>query len=100
MAISATLPTIRPISDLRTKLNDIEAVAKETQEPIIMTKNGAPSLVVMDSNAFDEMMRRERAVLKLREAEIEAKYTSRTYTRAEVMDSLQDIFDAARDYNA
>ena len=74
MSMQAALPQIRPISDLRTRLNDIESLARETREPIIMTKNGAASLVVIDSEAYDEHLRHERAVRKLREAEIEEKY--------------------------
>ena len=44
---------IRPISDLRTRLNHIENLARETREPIIMTKNGTASLIVIDSDAYD-----------------------------------------------
>ena len=40
MVMQAALPQIRPISDLRTRLNDIENLARESREPIIMTKNG------------------------------------------------------------
>ena len=45
MSMQAALPQIRPISDLRTRLNDIESLARETREPIIMTKNGAATRV-------------------------------------------------------
>ena len=38
MVMQAALPQIRPISDLRTRLNDIENLARESREPIIMTK--------------------------------------------------------------
>ena len=43
MVMQAALPQIRPISDLRTRLNDIENLARESREPIIMTKNGTAS---------------------------------------------------------
>ena len=36
----AVLPAIRPISDLRTNLNDVCEQARELREPIVMTKNG------------------------------------------------------------
>lgn len=69
------LPQIRPVSELRTNLPEIEQIAQETGEPIILTKNGAAKLVVMDNDAFNEHLQHERAVRKLREAEIEARYT-------------------------
>ena len=53
MVMQAALPQIRPISDLRTRLNDIENLARESREPIIMTKNGTASLIVIDSDAYD-----------------------------------------------
>ena len=69
------LPHVRPVSELRTHLPEIEQLAQETGEPIILTKNGAAKLVVMDNDAFNEHLQHERAVRKLREAEIEARYT-------------------------
>ena len=53
MVMQAALPQIRPISDLRTRLNDIENLARESREPIIMTKNGTASLIVIDSDAIE-----------------------------------------------
>ena len=49
----AAVPLIRPISDLRTDLNDVCAQAQETQQPIFMTKNGKASLVVIDCVAYE-----------------------------------------------
>ena len=68
------LPQIRPISDLRTDLNDVCAMARESQEPIFMTKNGKASLVVIDCEAYENQRQRDRYVQSLREAEIEARY--------------------------
>lgn len=79
----APLMEIRPISDLRTKLNEIESVAKETKEPVVLTRNGSPSLVVMDADAYNEQAQLERHIRKLREAEIEAHYNPKTYTLEE-----------------
>ena len=68
------IPETRPISDLRTRLPEIEAAAKESAEPIVLTRNGKPTLVVFDSQAYNERIQRERHIAKLREAEIEEKY--------------------------
>lgn len=95
MAMQAALPQIRPISDLRTRLNYIENLARETREPIIMTKNGAASLVVIDSGAYDEHLQHERAVRKLREAEIEEKYQPAALPYDEVRARVDQLIEAA-----
>ena len=92
MSYAAALPSIRPISDLRTKLPEIEAVARETGEPVVMTKNGVPSLVIMDSGAYEERLVRVR---KLREAEIEARYVSETVPYDQVKRRVDAIIEAA-----
>lgn len=72
--MSMALPSVRPISDFRTDLNGICEEARRTQQPIIMTKNGKASLVVMDSQAYEAQRQHDRYVAALREAEIEARY--------------------------
>lgn len=47
------MPTIIPSTDLRNNFAHVERLAKETGEPIYLTKNGRGSLVVMDIDAFD-----------------------------------------------
>ena len=74
MEALAHLPIIRPITDMRTNLNDVCRQATETQEPVVLTKNGIASVVLMDSSAYDAAERRNRVYLALREAEIEEKY--------------------------
>ena len=96
MPMPAELPSAYPISDLRTRLNEIESEAKETQEPIILTRNGASSLVVMDSEAFNERARHERAVRKLREAEIEEKYRSEAYSHDYVRSRVGKLVETAQ----
>ena len=58
------IPQIRPISDLRTNLNDVCELARESQQPIFMTKNGKASLVVIDCEAYEGQQRHERYVQK------------------------------------
>ncbi len=88
----AALPLIRPISDLRTDLNDVCREAQETQQPIFMTKNGKANLVVIDCAAYEEQRQHERYVHKLREAEIEAKYRSETVSQASLDETMERIF--------
>lgn len=100
MPMLAELPQIRPISDLRTRLNEIEEEARESGRPVVLTRNGTATLVVLDSSAFDEHLRHERAVRKLREAEIEAKYVSESYSHEEVRARTQQLLDALRQAHA
>lgn len=96
-----TLPCVRPVSELRTNLPEIEAMAQETGEPIILTKNGAAKLVVMDNEAFNEHLQHERAVRKLREAEIEARYTSeKPLSLDQVKERVASIITGASDGRA
>ena len=95
MVMQAALPQIRPISDLRTRLNDIENLARESREPIIMTKNGTASLIVIDSDAYDE-----HAVRKLREAEIEEKYRPAAVSYDEVKARVDQLIEAAEHLGA
>lgn len=100
MPMLAELPQIRPISDLRTKLNEIEVNARESGRPVVLTRNGAATLVVLGSEAFDEHLRHERAVRKLREAEIEAKYVSGSYSHEKVRGRTQQLLEALREAHA
>jgi len=40
------MPIIKPISDLRNKSNEISKLARSSNEPIFITKNGEGDLVV------------------------------------------------------
>lgn len=86
------LPRIRPISDLRTDLNGICEDARQSQQPLYLTKNGAAALVVMDCEAYERQRHHERYVLKLREAEIEARYRPEAVSQEELDARMQSIF--------
>ena len=96
-ALAAPLPIIRPITDLRTQLNDVCTQATATQEPVVLTKNGTASYVLMDSSAYETAERRNRVYLALREAEIEARYRPETVSQAQLderMDKMFALWDA------
>lgn len=48
------MPKIIPSTDLRNKFAEVEKMAKDSKEPIYLTKNGRGSLVLMDIDAFEE----------------------------------------------
>lgn len=90
--LAKPLPIIRPITDLRTQLNDVCTQATELQEPIVLTKNGVASFVLMDSNAYETAERRNRVYLALREAEIEEKYHPEALTADDSDAKMREIF--------
>lgn len=91
-AALAGLPAIRPITDLRTNLNEVCAQATETQEPVVLTKNGSASYVLMDSDAYDAAAQRNRIYLALKEAEIEEKYHPEAIPGDEVRIRMEKLF--------
>lgn len=94
--MSVAVPLMRPISDLRTNLNEVCEVAHETQEPIYMTKNGTACLVVFDSEAYEQQRMHDLYVMKLREAEIEAQYKKDAVSFDEVDKRIKSILKEAR----
>lgn len=87
------VPKIRPISDLRIDLSGVCELAHESREPIFMTKNGKAALVVIDCEAYEEQRQHDRYVMKLREAEIEARYRPDVVSQDRVDAAMQRMFD-------
>ena len=77
---------IRPISDLRTKLHEIEKTVK-AGEAVVLTKNGRGSMVVMDIDAYYDLL--DEIERKLDEADREAAATTVRYTLDEVHDRVK-----------
>ena len=90
------VPAIRPISDLRTDLSDVCECARDSQQPIFMTKTGKASLVVMDCEAYERQRQHERYVLKLREAEIESRYHPEAVSLDEMDKRVAKVLASAR----
>lgn len=83
------MPQIRPISDLRNNFADISKIVHETAEPVFLTKNGYGDMVVMSMEAFERYQFESEVYFKLKEAELEAKTTSKRYSHKEVFDELR-----------
>ncbi len=92
MASPIGIPQIRPISDLRTNLNEVCDVAHESQEPIYLTKNGKAALVVFDCEAYQNMQQQQRYTQKLREAEIESRYRDNRVSQEQLDSTMERIF--------
>ena len=91
-SVLTELPVIRPITDLRTQLNDVCTQATESRKPVVLTKNGNASYVLLDSDAYAETERNNRIYLALKEAEIEEKYRPATVSEEESDAKMKEIF--------
>jgi len=65
------MPTIRPISDLRNKANEISELCRESREPVYITKNGSGDMVVMSIETYERQQALIELYGKLAEAEAE-----------------------------
>ena len=73
---------IRPVSDLRNKYPEIEETVLSVGEPVILTKNGYGSMVVMSLEMYSDLV--NEVDTKLREADFAAKADSTRLTAEEV----------------
>lgn len=63
------MPTIRPISDLRNKSNEISNFVHNSSEPIFITKNGEGDMVVMSIAQYRNLQKKIELYSKLAAAE-------------------------------
>ena len=80
---------IKPSTALRNDYQTISNMAKETAEPIYITKNGEGDMVVLSIEAYE----RREEMLRLRErllySEEERLSGARTYSEEEVLQMLK-----------
>lgn len=96
MALTA-IPTIKPLSDLRINLNSICEEIKRTKDPIIMTKNGSPEIVVMSPEAYNHIEQHMRYVIALRESEIEQEYGKKDlFSDKDIKEEINDLFNSLK----
>jgi prevent-host-death family protein len=74
------MPTIRPISDLRNKAQEISAICHKSDEPVFITKNGEGDLVVMSIAAYERDQARLELYRLLEEAESDVRAGDRGVT--------------------
>lgn len=83
------MATIRPISDLRNRANEISRICHATAEPVFITKNGREDLVVMSQAAYEQDQARLELYAKLDEAESEADSGRGSVAHDELMSRLK-----------
>jgi len=65
----ASMPQIRPISDLRNRANEISDLCHSQDEPVFITKNGKGDLVVMSQVHYERLQSLVELYQKLGESE-------------------------------
>ena len=77
---------IRPVSDLRNKFTEIEKYVLN-DGPVILTKNGYGSMVVMSIEEYSKLV--DYIENALDEADVQAKTTTKRLSHKEVFDALK-----------
>lgn len=77
---------IRPVSDLRNKFTEIEAVVNKGQ-PVYLTKNGYGTMVVMSIEQYSGLT--ENIEARLDEADLEAEKTDKRLSHDKVFDNVR-----------
>jgi len=80
---------IRPVSDLRNDFADIEKEITDKDKPIIFTKNGRGSMVLMSLDKYSKLTHLEYVERALDEADAYAKSNSENMTHDEVFSKLR-----------
>ena len=81
---------IKPSAALRNDYTNISNLAKETKEPIYITKNGEGDLVLMSIEAFERREQMLRLHEKVLQAEQERLNGAKTISVSEASQRLRD----------
>ena len=81
---------IKPSAALRNDYTNISNLAKETKEPIYITKNGEGELVLMSIEAFERREQMLRLREKVLQAEQERLNGAKTISVSEARQRLRD----------
>ena len=84
------MPHIRPVSDLRNNFTEISRIVHESREPVFLTKNGYGDMVVMSIKEYERLQFEQEIIIKLLEAEKEARNSTKRYSHEEVFDTLKE----------
>jgi prevent-host-death family protein len=80
---------IRPISDLRNDFTDIEKRISDSDKPIIFTKNGRGSMVLVSLDRFSRMAHLDYIEQSLDEADSYARSNSENMAHEAVFTKLR-----------
>ena len=81
---------IRPVSDLRNNYPEIEKKISRSGTPIIFTKNGRGSMVLMSLDSYSKMTSRDYIERALDEADTYAATHSEDMTHEDVFSHIRE----------
>lgn len=84
---------IRPVSDLRNKFPEIEALVNEG-EPVYLTKNGYGKMVVLSLEEYAQLT--DNTEMKLDEADYEANSTTERLSHEKVFSSVRNALHGTK----
>lgn len=84
------MDNIRPISDLRNNYSELSKSVKESNEPLILTKNGYADMVLMSIEQFEEREHKNNMHKKILASEAQYQKTGKTYNIDEVTQRMID----------
>jgi prevent-host-death family protein len=76
--------SVRPITDLKTHAKELVAEAVRTGEPILITQNGKPTVVVLDAKRHDDTQATLAMLKLLAQSQESLARGARTYSGEEV----------------
>jgi PHD/YefM family antitoxin component YafN of YafNO toxin-antitoxin module len=82
--------TAKPSSVIRSDYNAFSTLCHETDEPILITRNGESDLVVMSHSAYNNMIDRMRLTIELLEADRDLN-TASAVPMGQVFDGLREM---------
>jgi len=83
------MPTIKSISDLRNKANEISDLAHKLNEPIFITKNGEGDMVVMSMARYAQLQLKIDLFSKLAVAQNQIASGDKGRTLKQVMTDMR-----------
>ena len=83
------MPDIRPVTDLRARSAEIARLVNDENTPVILTKNGYASMVVLSYAEYTRLNTREELYRLLAEAE-EDVATDRLYNLDDVVKEMRE----------
>ena len=93
---------IRPVSDLRNKYPQIEEIVVNQREPVIFTKNGYGSTILLDLREYQKMkdiieiIQDDEVCCLLDEATENARKNKKRYSHEEVFSKARSIVNGAK----
>jgi len=80
---------IRPISDLRNNFTEIEKKVNDNDQPIIFTKNGRGSMVLMSLDRFSKVASMEYIEEALDEADHYAEHHAENQSHEDIFSKIR-----------